>query len=503
MPYRAMLFALTLLVTCAALERARPAVAQTQPAKESALIKVEIKVSKTLSLFYFAQAVARQPSRSQYLRDLYDGHRGEVDVEEEMREALDSVAGGVQFYGNRSDLPDGRHNGQNVIDILEAVALQSASLQDFGERSRALMPVVEHARMMRALAALEPIHEAHVWVPGKRFLGKTHRALEAASKRYKMEATLQRIATFYGTQWPGSEPITIGLVPVPGLRKRSISNAHSLGSFEVVEVLEEDDIGSRFGVIIHELCHSFYQAQPLPVQLAQHARFHASKTLAGHLASQEINEAVATVLGNGWVEADIMGRPVLESSWYNDPVIDPFAKAIYPDIKAYLEAGKTWDSALTDTMIERFRQAFPDAHRSPLFVFQRVALIVDADEGFADERAPLARVFRRAGNTAYSRPAKHPFSLDSYKETGSFTALFLLGQDHVKGLKQFPFYAKHHKALEEGLATKKAFFYATRETKNQRMHIFISPGKHSSMLPIYEHLAGLDALPMGEVTPLP
>lgn len=466
------------------------------------LLEVEIRVSETLSLFYFAEAIGSVQSRSPYLVERYQAHRGDIDVAKDLRQVFDAIPGGMRFYTGAREVPQERYNGQNAIDVLEIMALQSENLEEFGERSRPMMPIAEHARLMGALRLLEPLHKLHVWEPSKLFLARAKRDLEKARLTYKMEGLLQRIATFYGSAWPNGEPITIGLVPVPGKRERSISYAHSAGAFEIVEIMEEDDIDSRFGVLIHELCHSLYQAQPPERQQAEVDRFRKSRTLSAHLAQLEINEAIATAIGNGWVEADIQANDIAETLWYNDPVIDAYAKAIYPDIKRYLEAGKTWDDALTDRMIERFRETFPDAHRSPLFVFQEISLIVDADNPFKDERAPLRQVFRRAGSNHYSRPAGHPLSLQSYKSTQGYTALFLLGRKNTRALAKYPFYAKHHRQLDRALKAKKPFFYATRDVPDQRLHLFIGPGGSASVLSLYKKIAALEALPLDTIVEL-
>jgi hypothetical protein len=463
------------------------------------LIEVEILASEMLSLFYLAEAVGGVTSRSPYLIERYEAHRGEVDVARDLRQVFDAIPGGMRFYEGAREVPQERYNGQNAIDVLEIMALQSENLEDFKQRSRPMMPVAEHAKLMRALRTLEPIHRLHIWEPSKLFLARAKLDLEKARHAYKMEALLQRIATFYGSAWPNGEAITIGLVPVPGKRERSISYAHSAGAFEIVEIMEEDDIDSRFGVLIHELCHSLYQAQPPERQTGEVAKFKSSRTLSAHLAQLEINEAVATAIGNGWVEADIQANDVADTLWYNDPVIDAYSKAIYPDIKRYLEEGKTWDDALTERMIERFRETFPDAHRSPLFIFQEISLVVDADNGFKDERAPLRSIFRRAGNTHYSRPAGHPLSLQAYESTQGYTALFLLGRKNTRELSKYPFYAKHHRKLDRALKSKKPFFYATRDVPDQRLHLFIGPGSQVSMLSFYKKLAALEALPLDEV----
>lgn len=472
-------------------------------AKASSTIEVKIQTSEVLSLFYMAESITRHPSRSTYLRDIYEAKRGDkLDVEASLSQVFMTAPTGIKFHEQSHNLPPERHSGQNYADILEIMALQSTDLDDFIDRTRALMPVSAHARFAADMRALDPLHREHVWEPSKDFLANAKLELERARSKYKMEALLQRISTFYGSDWPSSEPIIIGLIPVPGKREAAVSYAHSAGAYEFVEVLDHDNTDSRFGVLIHELCHSLYEAQPPSLQIEQSEWFRESKTLSAYLAATEINEAVATAIGNGWVEADIQGQDVMKLPWYNDPVIDKFSKAIYPHIKAYLEQGKRWDKELNDKMIEAFREAFPESFRSTLFVFQDIAIFEDTKSKLEDSRDTRG-LFRRVRSVRYSRPVEHPMSIKAYDEAQTSTSIFLLGQKNARRLKSYPFYKKHRKRIDAALARKKPFYWATRDTPDKRLVVIVGLGGLKSVRSIYEELARPDLITLDKVITLP
>lgn len=472
-------------------------------AEASSTIKVKIQTSEVLSLFYMAESITRHPSRSTYLRDIYEATRGDkLDVEASLSQVFMTAPTGITFHEQRHNLPTERHSGQNYSDILEIMALQADDLDDFLDRTRALMPVSAHARFAANMRALDPLHREHVWEPSSGFLADAKLDLERARSAYKMEELLQRISTFYGSDWPSSEPIIIGLIPIPGKREAAVSYAHSAGAYEFVEVLEHDHTGARFGVLIHELCHSLYEAQPPSLQLTQSQWFRASKTLSAYLAATEINEAVATAIGNGWVEADIQGQDVMKLPWYNDPVIDKFSKAIYPPIKAYLEQGKQWDKKLNDQMIEAFREAFPESFRSTMFVFQDIAIFEDTKSKLEDSRDAHG-LFRRVRSVRYARPVEHPMSLKAYDETQTSTSIFLLGQESAKRLKGYPFYKKHRRRIDAALAKKKPFYWATRATPDKRLVVIVGLGGLTSARPIYEELASPDLITLDKIVTLP
>jgi hypothetical protein len=64
-------------------------------------------------------------------------------------------------------------------------------------------------------------------------------------------------------------------------------------------------------------------------------------------------------VGNGYFYVKLTGN-LLPGSWYGFKYNSEMAKAMYPFIKEYLDAGKPMDKALVDKQVEIYETKFPD-----------------------------------------------------------------------------------------------------------------------------------------------
>jgi hypothetical protein len=399
-------------------------------------IRARIVVSEVLGLLYFAESLLGTPHRSPYYREVYDENQGAAAPLTKLRQALASAPSGFRFYEHAPERPTRRELGSNLTDILEAAATQSRDLDDFGKRTLGLLPVVEHARMLDALAELQPLYLRHVWVPSADRLDKQRAELDATWSRVKGDELVTRIAAFYGSEWPAAIPFTIALVPVPHGYQKSISHAHSSGALEVVEVLEGDDMRHRFGVVVHEMAHSFFHAQPISTKLQLEHWISASKLPTRDVAYASLDEAMATAIGNGWAATLATGKR--EASWYNDAVVDRFAKDIFADTRAYLERGRRLDGAYLERALAAFDQSFPNAHLTPAIAFQSVLLI--AADGY--DLMALGEVLRKrvAVHSLWrSSPVDHPKTKESYARTAGQPCIFVLRKGQFAALAGYAF----------------------------------------------------------------
>lgn len=468
-------------------------------------IKIELQTSETLSLVYFAQSITGTASRSPYLRQMYLKHAASYKIDStwlvKWDKVMRSVPPSVVFYPQRTLR---RQNAQNFSDILEITALHSKDLNDFGQRTRALMPIGQHHNLMTILRNLEPMHRKHIWQPSQPMLNAMKTRMLKAQKQYKVADFLTKARTFYGSVWPASSPLVVGLVPVPGKRNKRVSFAHSAGAYAIVEVHQNMNIIAMLGVLVHEVCHSLFDAQPASLQKRIEKGFYNNQTLSAHLAYQEINEAVATALGNGLFEH--LHRPANQKRkvWYNDTIIDAYAKAVHPDVVKYINAGKPWDAALSQQMVKRFETTFPSHAQDHRFVFQNAMIFVDASKKVVQHAQTLSSIFRRVTKVWFSSPANHPQSIQNYLGQPNATALFFLFKSNPDvQLAQYPFFKPIWPSIQKAMAQSKPFIYATRGQPAGRLNIVVWMAGQSSASPIYKKLKSLQPLPMNTIIWLP
>lgn len=415
---------------------AMPAAAQS--------IRTELVTSETLSLFYFAEAVAGVPSRSAALREVYEQHRAEApDAPAQLERAFRVGPKELNFYANAAERPSHRWLSRDLEDVLEVLAVRSATLEEFGKAALGVLPVEAWVELMAALRQLAPIHQRHVWAPRKASLEKSRLALAKEWKRANTDALLGHAARFYGARWPEGLPVTIALVPVPG---GGTAFAHSRGPLEVVEVLDGDDLSRRHAVLVHELAHSLYEEQPLETKLALERLFLAPGTPLARATYATINEALATAIGNG-LAAERAGKP-LAGSWYDDPAVDGLARELFPLVKRYLDEDRAIDGPFVEAAIAGMGKRFPDAERWPRFLFSNLHLITAPGIDSREVERQLGTVVRFR-SLQRSSPHTHPKTLEQYARMKDAT-LIVVPRASVGTLSAYPFFAAMKPLVEGG-----------------------------------------------------
>jgi hypothetical protein len=203
---------------------------------------------------------------------------------------------------------------------------------------------------------------------------------------------LERARTFYGSHWPDDQPLTIVLHPIPAARGHTTATIIS-DVAPVEALLDEEDLAGRFGVVFHEICHGLYASQPLARQRELDGYFtrEARRSPYAAQAYALINEALATALGNGWARRRAAGR-LDPGRWYDDAQIAGFARALYPEVEAYLEAGRAMDRRFVQRAVETLRRTSPEAIHAYASLLKELFLATD---GKAVDLGEARRVVRR------------------------------------------------------------------------------------------------------------
>ncbi|MBX9889835.1 MAG: hypothetical protein K2X94_00995 [Amoebophilaceae bacterium] len=177
---------------------------------------------------------------------------------------------------------------------------------------------------------------------------------------------LKKIACFYGTtEMPWREIEVYPCNVQTGLSTIFHNRA-------VLHVTPNYDFKGDLGTVIHEISHIIYQCQKPAKQIAMERFFMQHPSPYAFMAYQNLNEALATVLGNGLFMEYLTGT---EDMAYNDPYIPGFAASIYKDVKHYVTTGKTIDKPFFNLMIKRFAKRFPRAKEDILQAYPRAIIM--------------------------------------------------------------------------------------------------------------------------------
>ncbi|MBO9715842.1 MAG: hypothetical protein J7507_03310 [Pseudoxanthomonas sp.] len=256
-------------------------------------------------------------------------------------------------------------------------SVASSDMAEFQDRIAGAFTFPEQQAIVDGLRYMEPIYERLVETAiGSR--GKEMAAsVSAHMDRKNVPGLMRSISNLYATPWPDDMPLWIGLSPIPpgsgGFS--ATANGNVVRSFMPVDFDRPDVYAS---VIAHEFCHVLYSNMPLDrIEAIQHA-FSASASPNRRLAEIWMNEALATAAGNGWVYRELTGSEDKEA-WYDDPVIDPYAKAIAPVVYRALDSGKALDASMAAQFIVEFDRIHPDALRNPAVLLPHATIVSNTD----------------------------------------------------------------------------------------------------------------------------
>jgi hypothetical protein len=112
-----------------------------------------------------------------------------------------------------------------------------------------------------------------------------------------------------------------------------------------------------------------------------------------------LDEGLATAIGNGIAYKDMTGH-YYKKAWYDDPVIDTFARAIVGGVEGYLLSRAPADPMLLTTFERRFVYEFPDFKRRPEVLFPYQFTIAPDQASLQQFQAECLRNFALRGTMA-------------------------------------------------------------------------------------------------------
>ncbi|MGE0172935.1 MAG: hypothetical protein AB7T49_09125 [Oligoflexales bacterium] len=409
--------------------------------------QVVFQTGKVYALFNFAQTISGNPHRSQTLKDYFDQSKFNDAPTKAAISEFAEVAKVFRKSWEFDEYPAKRFMDQSLGSIFLIQATYSKDLKDLSQRTEGLLPLSLHKRLFNALAIIEPIYDELVWNPSTKGLLEYETKVKELARRVNVNAMYDKTKAFYGAEWPSETPFVVSLYPIPGTKGEA--PGESTETVESVAVLvgrpaDPGKVADVFGVAFHEMSHSIFRAQPAEFQNKIDKYFKNSTSKFAGLAYRYANEAVATVVGNVWAFKKATGK-MLEGKWYGHPIIDAYAKEIYPVIEPYIESGKRMDQALIDRMIVSFERRLGDTLLDYTSIFDEIKLL--SDKVHMTNFRPAAQKYFRIREIGRS-------SLDGYQGGDSSAPLVVLflekDYEQVEKLShQFKAISPHLKVLKE------------------------------------------------------
>jgi hypothetical protein len=380
----------------------------------------------------FVETARGDSLRSTTLREAFERSRQATpEVRARLAALLDeapSLRESVVFQS----YPEARRQARSLPELMLLAAAQARDLDDFELRCRGLLPFPEHARLFAAYRALYPIYLEALWEPHQGELAAFQAKLEARAREADLAGSLGAARELLGAEWPPGVPLEVRLYPIPGRQGHSVSL--SSANLEILGVLtDKEDVDGILGILVHEACHSLWDAQPLERQRELDERFGANPSPYARYAYRLLNEGLAAAVGNGETYARLTGR-LDEDPWYNEATIEGYARALYPLVHEYLARGRRLDLAFVDQAVARFAGRFPEAIYRFDNLLTDVLLLCDGDPLDTRRVGQALRARFRVNSFSRLAPADAPDALSALAEARSATVVLAISEGQLAQL---------------------------------------------------------------------
>lgn len=264
--------------------------------------------------------------------------------------------------GYNFDAPAGRPKGVWGADVFLALAA-THDMKSFESKLSSILPYEGISAYFQLKAFLYDDFEKKVWNPTKDFQNSELKKLLAKIKSSDFKKKLARVKQFYNSSYPSELSLKVALVPIndEGIKDKN-TVAHNLRDIQIVPYRKSSGAVDNLEVIFHEFCHAMYEGQSTTVQKEIEDFYLNSTHPHSYFTYTFLNEALATAIGNGWYGISI-DQGNIDRQWYSNKHINGLAKALFPEIRKYLESGRRFDRDFMKHTLEIAKTTFPTANR--------------------------------------------------------------------------------------------------------------------------------------------
>ena len=156
----------------------------------------------------------------------------------------------------------------------------------------------------------------------------------------------------------------------------------------------------------------------------------------GVTAYGELNEGLATALGQGWFRQSTFPDSDSNDRWYSDDVVDTFGKGLCPIVTEYLSEGRQLDTAF----VQRASQMFVDKCDFASRIIKNSAVLfislTECTEDPSKLNAPMFEAMPRLRSISWSDLTEEDFSLRATSPYGEVRRIVLLSPENIDDLSK-------------------------------------------------------------------
>jgi hypothetical protein len=314
--------------------------------KSQSRLSINVCTSKICGLVYFVETIAGRPHMTDKLREWYFAQKGgDATLDKEICDKYSKFLNGV---GNKYDAPDSTGRQMTLSQRIACITIDCQTLDELLGKLKPILTADDLAVVADAYKHFEPTYETLIWKPRYERLMQQLEDFQEGLKRVQLLARLEQVRKFMRSKWPDSTPFDTIIIPVPD-EPRS-SHADSVGKTQIVELTAEDTFADKSDVLFHELCHSLWDKANQKKIQKDFEKFD------GAVAFRELNEALATALGQGWFRHVTYPNEPPRPVWYRREITENYGRGLYPLVDEYLRDGRYFDVAFAKKATQIFAQ---------------------------------------------------------------------------------------------------------------------------------------------------
>jgi len=389
-----------------------------------------IESNETVGLLRFVLGICEIGKTSRLNVLAYAETRGGVKEDkahiENVKKIFNDLPQSFDIFPDR-DLPP----SEKIVSFIQLLYYNAATARDFQQFKFSLYSIMpfSHADMMaECLDHFKPVYKSL-------HCAQAEKPLAEYLKKSRNDKFIDQLQRFYGVE---SRCPEIKAIIVPVFVSKELYDKYSkslsalsenFGNLQIIEVLFlGDKFADPFDTIVHEVCHRYYEmSQPIKAALEKIQSFDSAK---GVFCTRLLNEALATAIGNGY-----FGGCDAKARWYEDELIDEFAKAIMPIIRQYMDSRKSIGEKFQEELFAAFTATFVNVQNDMRFLLYNVHII----SSIVDTKMISREINRKFYSLGYESfgAIDHPKTIKNFKKSRGYTQLFVINKKEIEALKPY------------------------------------------------------------------
>ena len=313
-----------------------------------------IKYSEPLAVFVFMQNLSENYPENVFKTEFQKSNYN-TEKYQAILSKFDKLA--IDYSYPFEEFPYGSKKSMQTEDILKKHLIETGNLKDFKLRSIGIVPNKTLNDLAESISVFTPIYNELIYNPNKEKFEKQLQDIANYATEHQIENYFEVGLLFYNSSWDQSIPFEIAFYPLPN-SKGFTANAFCNNFVSAIQT-DLKSYKDLFSVMLHETYHILYDEQSLEVKTEIDNYFKENASKCSNYAYQLLNEALATVLGNGYVYEKLDGK-MDTAAWYNKKYINLMAKQIYPLVNEYITQKKPMDQNFIDAYIKLYENHFPN-----------------------------------------------------------------------------------------------------------------------------------------------